>query len=132
VTRGGPRAEQAKHTSSHVSPPIAYVDESGHIDVLFASVDALASYLEWPDQFDEPAEAFDAAGRHLVLALAPDGQLEVSIAPGKERERLEELLRAIVGDRPMRFGLLDSDVGVEVLLRAIWRGQSDKAPYPGD
>jgi hypothetical protein len=41
-------------------------------------------------------------------------------------------LRLRVRDRPMRFGLLDADVDLDVLLRIIWRWESAKDPYPGD
>ena len=114
-----------------LAPPITFVDEGGGTGPLFASAEDLADYLEWPDQFDGPAEAYDADRRHLVLALDAAGRLEVSIGPTFDREALEARLREIVGDRTIRFGLLDADVDLDVLLRALWRWESGKRPYPG-
>jgi hypothetical protein len=116
-----------------LSPPIAFVDEGGGIGPLFRSVDDLIVYLEWPDQFqDEEAEAYDASGRHLTLTVEHDGRVVLSIDRLSDRERFESLLRSVARDRPFRFGLLDADVEVDTLLRALWPHMRwGKGSYPG-
>lgn len=114
-----------------ISPPIAFIDEGGGVGPLFASVDELIDYLEWPVQFqDEPAEACDCAGRHLTLVVE-DGRVVVSGDPSLDPTTLETLLRSIVSEQPSRFGLLDADVDLDTLMRALWpRARWGKGPYP--
>ena len=114
-------------------PPIALLGDGEWIDRLFASADDVAEYLEWPAQFDgEPAEAYDANGRRLTVTIQPEsGALSVDISAPADPARLEAMLRDIAADRPIRFGLLDADVDLPVLLRALWPAlRWGKGGYP--
>lgn len=108
-----------------------FIDEGGGVGPLFASIDELIGYLEWPVQFqDESAEAYDSAGRRLTLVVE-DGRVVVSVDPTFDPTRLETLLRPLVSEQPLRFGLLDADVDLDTLLRALWpRARWGKGPYP--
>src|SRR5690349_21568533 len=115
-----------------VVPPVVFVDEGGGMGPLFASLDDMIEYLEWPDQFDgDPANVFDSQGRRLTVAVGAGGRPVVSVSANSDRAALESELRALVRDRPMRFGLLDADVDLDVLLRALWPHMRwRKGPYP--
>lgn len=116
-----------------VAPPVVFADEGGGIGPFFASVDELVEYLEWPDQFDgDPADAYDSDGRRLALALDAEGRPVVSISESADRAVLESELRAIIRDRPVRYGVLDADVDLDVLLRTLWPHMRwGRGPYPG-
>lgn len=114
-------------------PPIVFIDENGDVGPMFASVDELIEYLEWPEQADgETADAFDSRGRHILLRAEPDhGPVNVTLAEDEQPEILASRLRALIHDRPFSVGLLDADVSLDVLLRAVWpRLRYGKAEYP--
>ena len=116
------------------SPPIVFVDEGGGVGPLFESVDSLIEYLEWPDQYDgEPAHGYDSRGRRLtLLAESSTGSVAVSISPEADAEALETLLRPIVRERTVKYGLLDADVELDTLLRALWPHMRwGNGAYPG-
>jgi hypothetical protein len=116
-----------------IAPPVVFVDEGGGIGPFFESVDDLIEYLEWPDQFDgDPVEAFDSHGWRLMIAVDSGGRPAISVSDSPDRAALESRLRSIVRDRPVRYGLLDADVDLNVLLRALWPDMRwGKGGYPG-
>jgi hypothetical protein len=116
-------------------PPIVYVDEGGGVDTLFSSVADLLEYLEWPVQYDgDPAEAYDALGRRVVISCRSEqGPIDVTVSREAHPQKLAEMLRAVARRQPVRYGLIDADVDLDVLLRALWpTWRYAKRPYPDE
>jgi hypothetical protein len=117
------------------APPIVFIDEDGGVGPMFRSIDVLIEYLEWPEQFDgDSRDAYDRSGRRITLTLDSERtSIAVTVSPDAHPEELEALLRPIARDRPMRFGLLDADVDLDTLLRALWPHMKwGRGTFPGD
>jgi hypothetical protein len=113
-------------------PPIVFIDENGDVGPLFASIGDLVGYLEWPEQFDDPRVAYDAGGRRIDIRCESNrGPVVVAVSPDRHPDELAGRLRPLVRDRPVAFGLIDADVDIDVLLRALWpRMRYGRGPFP--
>src|SRR6266508_5841523 len=113
-------------------PPIVLLDTvgrpplgppKGSEPLTFDSVATLLNYIEAIDVRDGNLDAFDAEGRRIELAADDDkGPINWAIRQEGYPAELEELLAATVRRMgPMRLGLLDADLSLDGLLRALWR-----------
>ena len=68
----------------------------------------------------------------VLRADSDDERIVVTVLPGERPEVLEGLLRDTVRGRPTKFGLIDADVGLDGLLRALWKFEHSREPWPGE
>ena len=101
---------------------------------LFGTLDELLGYVEAVDVWNHEFTVFDATGKEVVLVAESDiGPVSASISPSTPRPeevrlRLAESVRQVGA---VRYGLIDADVDLPALLRALWKREHPKRPYPG-
>jgi hypothetical protein len=124
-------------------PPIVLLDTGGRPPsgppqgsepLTFESVGTLLNYIEAIDVRDGNLDAFDAQGRQIELTADSDkGPINWAIRQERFPAELEELLAATIRRLgPMRLGLIDADLRLDGLLRALWRLDHRSEPYPRD
>jgi hypothetical protein len=118
---------------SEAAAPISLL-EGDAFQLLFGSIEDLIGYVEAIDVWNHEFNVYDAHGRELVLEAESDiGPVHVAISqadpdPVRLRERLADAVRTI---GPTRFGLIDADVDLPALLRALWASSYPRRPFPG-
>jgi hypothetical protein len=113
-------------------PPLVLFEGSSY-QLMFASMQALLDYVEAIDVRNDEYIVFDGHARRVqVAADSDDGPVTAAVLvtngdSDELRNRLADLVRA---EGPVRFGLIDADLGLDHLLRAVWRRDHPHRPYP--
>ena len=113
--------------------PIALFEGTSYQGI-FGSLDDLLNYLEAIDVRDGVYSVYDALGREIVLAAESDSAaVRAAISPADPDPDLlrAQLTEAVRDFGPTRLGLIDADLDLPALLRAVWRFAHPKWPYPG-
>lgn len=125
------------------TPPLVLLDTGGRPPVgppigsdaqTFESMERLLNYIEAIDVRDCTLEAFDAEGRPISLsAESDDGPISWRLRDERYTAELEySLAEQIRSIGPARLGLIDADLDLDGLLRALWRFEHPAMPYPRD
>jgi hypothetical protein len=113
-------------------PPIALFEGTSYQGI-FGSLDDLLGYVEAIDVRNDEYRVYDARGQELVLTAESDAAAVRAATspedpdPDRLRAQLAEAVRYLGQGGS---GLIDVDLDLPALLRAIWRFEHPKRPYP--
>ena len=118
-------------TESPIAPLVLF--EARSYQRIFGSLRALLDYVEAIDVRNDEYTVFDGRARRVRLAAdSDDGPVTAElVSPVGDRDELRDRLADLVReDGPVRYGLIDADEGLDGLLRAVWRLEHPRRPYP--
>jgi hypothetical protein len=111
------------------APPIVLLEDS--YQRMFGSLDELIAYVEAIDVRDGIYTVIDAGGQVIALSADSDSApVRARLTDEFAAIRLEHALREVVAPNPGRWGLIDAGVGLDGLLRALWRAEFPKRAFP--
>jgi hypothetical protein len=111
------------------TPPIVLLEDS--YQRMFGSLDELLAYVEPIDVRDNVYTVIDGGGQVIALSADSDSApVAARLTDEFAARRLEDALREVVAPNPARWGLIDAAVGLDGLLRALWRAEFPKRAFP--
>jgi hypothetical protein len=113
-------------------PPLVLFEDLSY-QLIFGSLRALLDHVEAIDVRNDEFTVFDRHARRVQLAADSDdgpvtAELVSPVGDGDAlRDRLADLVRQ---GGPAKYSLIDADLELDGLLRAVWRREHPRRPYP--